>query len=88
MMSYSSFRGLGKQTGAHQTGFLDSTRNRSEVKKSVWLIGVSLPNPLNDEYDVTRLPHCADIHTIERRVSFHPARGLHKPTRMQFHYVA
>ena len=48
MTSYSSFRGLGKYTRACQTGFLDSTQNKSEVKKSVWLTGVSLPNPLND----------------------------------------
>ena len=48
MTSYSSFRGLGKHTRARQTGFLDSTQNKSEVKKSVWLTGVSLPNPLND----------------------------------------
>ena len=45
---YSSFRGLGKYTRARQTGFLDSTQNKSEVKKSVWLTVVSLPNPLND----------------------------------------
>ena len=48
MTSYSSFRGLGKHTRARQTGFLDSTQNKSEVKKSVCLTGVSLPNPLND----------------------------------------
>ena len=48
MTSYSSFRGLGKHTKAYQTGFLDSTQNKIEVKKSVSLIGVSLPNPLND----------------------------------------
>ena len=48
MTSYSSFRGLGKHTKARQTGFLDSTQNKSEVKKSVCLTGVSLPNPLND----------------------------------------
>ena len=48
MTSYSSFRGLGKHTKARQTGFLDSTQNKSEVKKSVYLTWVSLPNPLND----------------------------------------
>ena len=48
MTSYSSFRGLGKHTEACQTGSLIPLQNKSEVKKSVCLTGMSLPNPLND----------------------------------------
>ena len=55
--SYSSFRGLGKLTPVRQTDFLTSLLFWSGIKEPVWQASVCLPNPLNDEYDVTRLPH-------------------------------
>ena len=60
-VSAPSFRGLGKLMPVSQTDFLTSILFWEESRKPVWRALVCLPNPLNDEYDVTRLPHLQNI---------------------------